>query len=402
MTALGEDHGAVRLPRAPRRLLAGLLLPFVVAAVAGLVLLWPHEADALRSRSASDAVVRATVVRVEGSTPTVRLDEGPDAGDTVVLDGRADGDAQFDVGERVVIGHTADGTPFVFGDRGRRTPLLVLGALFALAVVAVGRVTGVRALVGLAVSLLVIVVFVLPAILEGSSPLAVSLTGAAVIAVVATYLAHGVSARSTVAVLGTLVSLGLVGALAYVFAEACRLGGVGEADGGFLATAFGTIDVRGLLLGGIVLGALGALADVTLRQVDAVDELRGAGPPFRPAMRAGRRHAASSVNTLVLAYAGASLPVLLLFTSGPHGLVDVATSEVVAVEVVRALVGGIGLLAAVPITTALAARLLGRRPPAPRPPRGDPRGYRNRKERDFWATAEALPTGRAEAADAAG
>ena len=410
--APGHGHGGGTGASSPRTrvVLAAALLPFVVATVVGLVVLWPGDpsGDALQG-AAPDDLVRAVVLEsdrgpcdgtpegagitcnevvvrlleaavdvvrrscpepaAEGGCAVEEVEEtvrGPEAGEVITLpeQSEAGASARLDVGDEVVLGYVAgagEGFELSFADLERRRPLAVLAIAFVLAVVALGRWKGVRALVGLALSLLVLTIFVLPAVLEGSDPLAVALVGSAAIALTALYLAHGLSARTTAAVLGTLLSLGLVGALAAVFVDLSRFTGLADEEATFLQVFAGQIDLRGLLLGGVVIGALGVLDDVTVTQVSAVWELKHANPGlgfrelYGSAVRIGRDHIASTVNTLVLAYAGASLPLLLLFTQAGQGLSDVVNGEAVAVEVVRTLCGSIGLVAAVPFTTAVAA-----------------------------------------------
>lgn len=276
----------------------------------------------------------------------------------------------------------------------------MLAGLFALAVICLGRWKGVRALVGLGISLGVLGVFVLPAVLEGGNPLAIALVGSSAIALTALYLTHGFSARTTTAVLGTLMSLVLVGVLAAVFVDLARFTGLSDEEATILQVFASQIDLRGLLLGGILIGALGVLDDVTVTQVSAVWELKAANPDYRvrdlyrSAVRIGRDHIASTVNTLVLAYAGASLPLMLLFTQADQGLVDVLNGEAVAIEVVRTLAGSIGLVASVPFTTAVAALVVAGDPvvaaggvvPGGAVP-GDPRAGRSRRELRFWKDA---------------
>jgi uncharacterized membrane protein len=174
-------------------------------------------------------------------------------------------------------------------------------------------------------------------------------------------LAHGPSVRTATAVVGTAASLLLTLGLAVAFVELSSLTGLTSEDATFVQAVFGDLDVRGLLLAGIVIGAVGILDDVTVTQVSAVYELRQADPAmpvrelYRAGLRVGRDHVASLVNTLLLAYAGASLPLLVIFTTSDQGLAGTLTNGVLAEEVVRTLVGSIGLVAAVPITTALAA-----------------------------------------------
>ena len=356
MAPRAHDHDAVSVPPGRRRLLALLLAPFVVATAIGLLALWPGDVNPLTGGIAPADLVRGTVVGIERgacpgttaeaglrcSVPTVRLLEGPDDGRTIELEPQSEGPGAVlvEVDDAVMLGYFPDspaGFQYSFADFDRRTPLLVLGALFVAAVLALGRLQGLRALLGLVVSLGILVVFVLPALLEGSSPLAVALTGAGAIGFAAIYLAHGVNGRSSIALLGTLGSLTLVGVLGAVFVEAAVFTGADE-NALVITTLLGPLDLRGLILGGIVIGTLGVLDDVTVTQVSAVEELRRADPGvgrrrlFNSALRIGRDHIASTVNTLVLAYAGASLPLLLLFRSAGQELSDVLTSEVVAVE----------------------------------------------------------------------
>jgi uncharacterized membrane protein len=308
----------------------------------------------------------------ECATVTVRLDDGPDAGEVVVLT-EAQGTSSLELrdGAGLVLAR-ADDLPleerYRVVDQQRGTPLLVLTVAFALAVIAVGRWRGLFALVGLAGTFALLTLFVLPALLEGQSPLLVAVVGSAAIMFVTLYLSHGLSVRTTVALLGTLGSLALTGLLATLFLELGRFSGLVSEEAIFLSAAAGEIDLRGLLLAGIVIGALGVLDDVTVTQSAAVFELQAAAPdlPARRlwsgAMRIGRDHIAATVNTLVLAYAGASLPLLLLFTLAAQPVGDTLTNEVVAQEIVRTLVGSIGIVASVPLTTGLAVLVVASRP----------------------------------------
>ena len=266
----------------------------------------------------------------------------------------------------------------VFYDFQRGTPMLLLVILFVAAIVVLGRWRGVGALAGLAMSLVVIVVFALPALLDGSNAVAVALVTAGAIAFVALFLAHGRGLATAAALLSTFASLALTGLLAWVFLAASKFTGFGDESVGFLDALGTDIDPRGLLLAGVVIGSLGVLDDVTVTQVSAVWELKRAAPHagfgelYGRALRIGRDHISSTVNTLFLAYAGASLPLLLLFSEAQQGLGSVATREVVAVEIVRALVGSIGLVASVPISTALAAKVLASIPQPPPETSGQP------------------------------
>jgi len=245
--------------------------------------------------------------------------------------------------------------------RGR--PMAVLALVFAAAVVVLGRWRGVTALVGLGVSFAILLAFVLPAILAGTSPLLVAVVGAAAIMFVVLYTTHGLSIRTSVAVLGTLISLALTGVLGAVFTVVGHFTGLGSEEAAFVGTLYTQVNLRGLLLAGIVIGTLGVLDDVTVTQAATVNELARADPAmprrslYAAAVRVGREHIASTVNTLVLAYPGASLPLLLLFSAGRHGITELISTEAIAQEVVRSAVGTVGLVAAVPVTTALAVLL---------------------------------------------
>lgn len=263
----------------------------------------------------------------------------------------------------LVIGFvTESGDPaFSFYDYQRGRAMTWLAALFVAAVLLLGRWRGLGAIGGLLFSLLVIVVFTLPAILGGANSLAVALVTASLIAFAALFLAHGTGLATAVALVSTFASLFITAILAALFVGATHLTGLADDTSVMLGSVADGIDARGILLAGIVIGALGVLDDVTVTQVSAVWELKRMQPDLSmqelvsPALRIGRDHISSTVNTLFLAYAGAALPLLLFFTEAEQGVRGVVTREVVATEVVRALVGSIGLVAAVPIATWLAA-----------------------------------------------
>jgi uncharacterized membrane protein len=291
-------------------------------------------------------------------------------------------------------------------ERGR--PLLVLAALFVGAVVAFGRWQGVRSLIGLGLSFLVIVSFVVPAILHGHSPVLVAVTGAMAIMLISLYLSHGTGPKTTAAVLGTALALALTAALAIAFVAAASLTGLASEEALSANFAVGGLSLRGLLLAGIIIGGLGVLDDVTMSQASLVTELHQANPTagmaelVGGALRVGRDHIAATVNTLFLAYAGAALPLLILFVTGQDSLGTVATTEIVAVEVVRALCGSVGLIAAVPLTTVLAALVATEEPPpgqtqapaaaghAPEAQSAPPADAATTQERSGWGLSRGL------------
>jgi uncharacterized membrane protein len=270
----------------------------------------------------------------------------------------------FRAGQRVrlAVGEQPGQPPYYnIQDLERGRPLLLLAAVFVGAVVAFGRWQGIRSLVGLGLSFVVIVSFVVPAILRGHSPVLVAVTGAMAIMLISLYLSHGVGRKTTAAVVGTALALGLTAVLAIAFVAAASLTGLASEDALYANFAVGGLSLRGLLLAGIIIGGLGVLDDVTMSQASLVAELHQANPAaglaalVSGALRVGRDHIAATVNTLFLAYAGAALPLLILFVTGQDSLGTVATTETVAVEVVRALCGSVGLIAAVPLTTVLTA-----------------------------------------------
>jgi uncharacterized membrane protein len=257
------------------------------------------------------------------------------------------------------------GFEYTYVDRQRREPLFWLAGLFAIAVLALGRLRGAASLVGLGASFTVLLAFVVPAILDGRNPMAVSLIGASAIAYLALYLAHGFTRRTTIALLGTLGGLCTTAVLAGAFQGLIHLTGFASEEARFLQAVGAQVNFSGLMLGGVIIGALGAIDDITVTQASAIWELNAANPDlprarlFRSGMRIGRDHVASTVNTLALAYVGASMPVLLLFVLTNQSLGTVANGEIVATEIFRTLVGSIGLIASVPITTLLATRFVG-------------------------------------------
>lgn len=275
-------------------------------------------------------------------------------------------DQKLKIGDRVIISHlvNTDGTDVYFvADLVRRRPLFWLTMAFLVAVTAIGGWRGLRSFVGLIISFLVLFSYIIPQIITGKNPIVVAVTGSFVILFTTLYLAHGFSRKTTAAVLGTIASLILTSVLALLFVNLTRLSGFGSEEAGFL-TMFPaiTLNLKGILLAGIIIGALGVLDDITISQSASVFELHdtdkhlSAGELYHRGLRIGRDHIASLVNTLVLAYAGASLPLLLLFfISGGEPLSILVSREMIATEIVRTLVGSLGLISAVPITTAIAA-----------------------------------------------
>ena len=356
-----------------------------VATFVGLIVLWPSGSSAkgvpgLDSfKNAYKArLVTATSSPCQGVDPTqettcveltATLLEGPDEGTVATLQfpSPAAG-TTFASGQEVLLVRftLGQGGPaqYSYLDRVRLPSLWWLAVIFAVAVVLLGRLHGVGALVGLVVSFFVLLKFILPAIIQGENPMLVALVGSTAIAFFALYLAQGFNRVTTMALLGTIGALVFTAALGAAWVHLSSFTGLGSEEAYVVQLGAAHVDLVGLLLAGIIIGALGALDDMSVTQAAAVDELRKTNPDqskrslYRSGIRIGRDHVASIVNTLVLAYAGASLPLLILFLISNQGPGLVLNSEAVAVEIVRALVGSIGLVMCVPLTTWLAAYLM--------------------------------------------
>ncbi|WP_370936521.1 YibE/F family protein [Amycolatopsis sp. cg13] len=399
-TGHGHGHGHGHGPAAPasqrvRKLLIWLLAPLALATVVGMIILYPWGSSLPKSAVQQGTPVQAAITTATsgpclqpgqvqvGSQPDpnakpcltvdLQMSDGPAAGKPVRLTVPIEPSTpRFTAGDKVVLayngGNPTDPQSFTLVDFQRGTPLVLLAALFAIAVLVLGRWQGLAALVALVLSFVVIVLFVLPAILSGENPLLVAIAGAGAIMFIALYLTHGLSARTSVAVLGTLVSLALIGILSAIFSAAASLTGLDDSTTTLIASLGHGIDARGLLLAGIVIGALGVLDDVTITQTSAVWELRRANPSlgwrdlYSSGLRIGRDHVGSAVNTLVMAYAGAALPVMLYSAISGVGLGALLGSEDIAAEIIRTLAGSVGIVAAVPVTTVLAALIASREP----------------------------------------
>lgn len=380
------------------RVVVGLLVACGVAVIAGAALLWPSGAQAeipLPFQNAAGGAVTTESGRVlstttatcgspsigavltadpvparEGTTDCVQtlvaIESGPNQGARTLLEfSGGGGQPRLVAGDDVRISRAVDGagaTTYSFYDYQRGWPLAVLALAFAVIVVAVARWRGLRALIGIVIAFAVLVVFLLPALRDGAPAIPVALVASAAILYAVLYLAHGVSLRTSAALLGTLTSLLLAAGLSWAAIEFAHLTGLSEDQNNQVAAYLGDVSITGLLLAGFIIGSLGVLNDVTVTQASTVFELAGLERSdrravFTGAMRVGRDHIASTVYTLVLAYAGSALPLLLLFSVANRSLGDVLTSESVAIEIARSAVGGIALALSVPLTTGIAAVL---------------------------------------------
>jgi uncharacterized membrane protein len=397
---LAYDHGATRAPVLVGRerwrvvvLLTLLLVPLFVATAVGVGWLWPREDPgrylAGEPRYAAEGVtqVRAVVDRVvpyvcelgaeDATRPrravcarvTAIVEDRPDAGRTTVVEVPGSlVDAGIYPGDEVSLMRVpaVGGEPasYAFAEFTRDVPLALLAVGFALFVVLIARLRGLLALAGLGIAFLIIGVFVLPTLLAGRNPLLVGVVGSAAIMFVALYLAHGISIRTTTALIGTLFGLGIAALLGTWAVHATHLTGAATEESQFVAMFADQVSLSGLLLCGMVIATLGVLNDVTVTQASAVWELHALQPEasatrlFAGGMRIGRDHIASTVYTIAFAYAGSALPILLLIHLYQRPLWQILTSEVLAQEVVAILVGAIGLVLAVPLTTAVGVALI--------------------------------------------
>ena len=267
-------------------------------------------------------------------------------------------------GDRVLVERTGtmEGEDiFHVTDHVRTTPLLWLTVLFIAATLLLSGWQGLRSLLGMGVSLAVILLFIVPQILAGRNPLMVAILGSVVMMGISLYLVYGWNGKTHVAVLGLLLSLIVTGLLAVWSVNWTRLSGFGAEEASFLQVAGVQLDTRGLLLAGIIIGTLGALDDIAIGQSSTIFELRKANPSltwlelFRRGMTVGRDHIAAMVNTLLLAYVGAALPLVLMFSVFAEPLGVTVNREIISEEIVRTLVGSLGLLAGVPLTSMTAA-----------------------------------------------
>ncbi|MGW1342947.1 YibE/F family protein [Kribbella sp. NPDC002412] len=359
--------------RRVRIVVAAVLVPLIAAAVIAMIVMWPGSG--VKVASYQTETVRGEVVSIKACAEakdqcdeaSVKLTSGADKGQLVPVQIPKTGQAAIpiEVGQSVMLGvqsdaKTIDGR-YVYVDHDRTKPLLLLAGIFAIAVVALSRWRGFAALIALAVTAVMLTQFILPAILRGSNPLLVAVVGGAVIMTIAVFLTHGINAESSIALSGTIAALGMTVGLGWFFTKFCQLSGLASEGASAAQQLAPNIDLTGLLVAGMVIGALGVLDDVTVTQAAAVWELSAANPAasrrelIGAGLRIGRTHVASVVNTLVLAYAGAALPVLLVFAIQDLPSRSIISTEMVAMEVVRGLVGSLGIIAAVPLTTALAA-----------------------------------------------
>lgn len=369
------------------RLMIITLIPIAVWTLGALIIMWPgdvkpHISQNIGQYSVPDLTVQTGRITniaqincdgVPGSTQapgsqqvcgnaTVELLDGPEAGQTIedVTLKASDYASGVEVGQKVKLFRIpAEGmeAQYQFSEFERGAPLLVFTLLFVAAVVAVARLRGLMAILGLGWAFFIMVYFMFPAMVSGSNPIMVGLVGGSAIMFVVLYAAHGFSARTTTALLGTLFGLFTAAILGWLATEWAQLTGVGSEDDMILSAAAPDLKMTSVVLVGIMLAGLGVLNDVTITQASAVWELAEGDPDgkkiFSRAMRIGRDHIASTVYTIAFATAGASLGTLLLLSIYQRPLFETIQNEVFSAEIIRTLIGSVGLVAAVPLTTAI-------------------------------------------------
>jgi uncharacterized membrane protein len=370
----------------PRRIVAGSLILLGLGVVVGLVALWPGAGRANVGPITPGLVQGARVTHVSGEGCEKLQGRGCQLADVVLTSGPGKGTRStvalpspefapvLKDGDRIRVTRNASAgdaqtQPLSFVDFERGRALYVLLSMFAVVVVALAGWQGLRSLIGLGVSLLVVVAWIVPAILSGRPPLATALIGGVAVMLATTAITHGFGLKSAAAMLGATATLVLIVAMGVFAVHLAHITGFSSDEANILdARAKGEISIQGLVLAGIVVGALGVLDDITVSQASTVLALRRADPTmaarrlFREGLTVGRDHLGATVNTLVLAYVGASLPTLLVLAGQGTPFGDAVGFEDVAEEIVATLVGSTGLVAAVPLTTGLAALLATRVP----------------------------------------
>jgi uncharacterized membrane protein len=298
----------------------------------------------------------------------ITITSGNKKGDKIIIENGTQPIAntiRYKTNEKIMLSETQNINgykEFIILDYNRHDGLTFLAIIFFVIIILISKLKGFTAILGMLFTFLVLFTYILPKISTGSNPLLIAISASIIIIPISFYLSHGINKKTTVAIIGSFITLLITGVLSFIFINVCRLSGLSSEEAGMLSITTGSIiNMKGLLLAGIIIGVLGVLDDITISQSAIVEELVKTSPDlekkelYHKAMNIGRDHIASMVNTLVLAYAGVSLPLLLLFINNPHPTSEILNYEFIAEEIVRTLVGSIGLVLAVPITTYLAA-----------------------------------------------
>lgn len=379
-----------------RALLSGFLIVVGLATAVGTVALWPSgqpvvaesfyqtfplnkerisahviaTLDGACTSPESGSVFETSPKDVPGAArdcewALIGIDSGEHAGKrTLLINSGQPGEPQLHAEEEIVLIYAPDASGqahYSFADYQRGGALMVWAVVLAVMIIALAMSRGLRALVGLAVTLVIISLFTLPALLLGEDPLLIAVVSGSLILFPVVFLVHGLNWKSASALGGTLIALGIAAGLAWTAIEHTHLRGLGDDGNLTILLYLPEVSVTGLMLCGFIIGALGVLNDVTVAQASTVNELAELDPDASPwrlvvgAMRVGRDHISSMVYTLVLTYTGAALPLLLLLNVADRPLLETLTSDIVATELLRSGVGALALTLAVPITTIVAA-----------------------------------------------
>lgn len=313
-------------------------------------------------------IYKGTILSIRDKTSVkIRLEEGSEVGKEIVINASAllnSSQVSVNEGDVVMVSYSLGqrGTQVAYiADFYRNDALLILSILFILVVAWIGRARGILSIVGMVFSFFILSQVLLPSILRGNDPVVVMLLGSIVIIPITFYISHGITKKTTIAVISTFITLIVTGLLSYLFVSLAKLTGFNAEESIFLQAQGLQVNMRSILLAGILLGAMGVLDDITISQVSIVETLRKANKSlsrkalYQHAMHVGRDHISSLVNTLFLVYAGASLPLFLLFYSHSLATGMILNQEVVATEIVRTLVSSIGIILSVPLATLIAS-----------------------------------------------
>jgi len=369
------------LRRRAKIVFTAVLVPAALVTLLGAWLLWPHgHTPTIQTSGPGQTYLTATITEVHPAAPDTEQVRARVDGTLVWVQTPPEYLAELAPGDRAQVVNLGDQDPgtaaYVFVDFERGPPLLLLAAIFGVLVVAVARWRGFAALVGLGVALAVLGTFTLPALVQGKPAAWVALVTASAIMFVVLYLAHGFTLRTSTALVGTLAGLVATALIAAWASGAAQLTGLSDEYALDLMSYAPQLRMREVLLCGMVLAGLGVLNDVTITQASAVWELHASDPGatrrrlFSRGMRIGRDHIASTVYTIVFAYVGATLPLVLLVAMSDRALLGALASGEMAEEVARTLVGSIGLVLAIPLTTLIAVLVVGS--PPPRTSHGEP------------------------------
>jgi uncharacterized membrane protein len=324
------------------------------------------KAQVLKVLSQSSQLIPGTNTSQNLQSIEVKILEGPEKEKIVVVENDY---LQLKVGDVFYLTKTvrADGGADVYSvsDPYRLNSIYFFAALFILLVLLIGGWQGLRGLLSLAGGLLVIFYLFIPGVNQGFSPILMSIGVASLIVILGSYITHGFNKTTTAAVIGMIGTVVFTGLLAYIAVKTSHLSGFESEEAVYLNfNARGHIDLQGLLLGGILIGVLGVLYDVSIGQAISVEELHRVGPHlsrrfiYKRALRIGREHIGALVNTLAIAYIGVSLPLILFYFTTTTPVPIIINSGIFATEIIRTLIGSIGLVLAVPITTLISILLL--------------------------------------------